>query len=49
MVDMMVPDLYLKPEVWLDFTCQMSEELLGEYYEGNTAIILILRYHHIIG
>ena len=40
-VDMMVPDLYLNPEVWLDFTCQTSEELLGELYcQGNINILL---------
>ena len=31
-VDMMVPDLYRNPDVWLDFTCQTSEALLGELY-----------------
>ena len=39
-MDMMVPDLYRNPEVWLDFTCQTSEELLGELYcRGGNIII----------
>ena len=41
-VDMMVPDLYRNPEVWLDLTCQISEELLGELYYGGNIFIEIL-------